>query len=94
MHPAKASWSDPSRDLREELNWYYNLIEREQLQPEQRSQERIATLQKQAHHREKELMRVLQEATETDATQAGLQMPSHVPLAGIRAAIPADTLAR
>src|SRR4029077_8316221 len=77
------------RDLREELNWYYNLIEREQLQPEQRSPERIATLQKQARHREKELVRVLQEATETDATQAGLQIPSHVPLANIRAAIPA-----
>ncbi len=80
------------KDLREELNWYYNLIEREQLQPEQRSPERIATLQEQARHREKELVRVLQEATETDATQAGLQTPSHVPLATIRAAIPADTL--
>lgn len=80
------------KDLREELNWYYNLIEREQLQPEQRSLERIATLQTQARHRERELVRVLQEATETDATQAGLQTPSHVPLATIRAAIPADTL--
>jgi CHAT domain-containing protein/predicted negative regulator of RcsB-dependent stress response len=80
------------KDLREELNWYYNLIEREQLQPEQRSPERIAALQKQARHREKELVRVLQEATEADATQAGLQTPSHVPLAKIRAAIPADTL--
>jgi len=80
------------KDLREELNWYYNLIEREQLQPEERSPQRIATLQKQARHREKELVRVLQEATETDATQAGLQTPSHVPLANIRAAIPADTL--
>jgi len=80
------------KDLREELNWYYNLIEREQLQPEERSPERIATLQKQARHRERELVRVLQEATETDATQAGLQTPSHVPLATIRAAIPDDTL--
>jgi CHAT domain-containing protein len=80
------------KDLREELNWYYNLIEREQLQPEERSPERIATLQEQARHREKELMRVLQEATETDATQAGLQTPSHVPLVNIRAAIPPDTL--
>jgi CHAT domain-containing protein len=74
------------------LNWYYSLIEREQLQPEQRSPERIATLQRQARHREKELVRVLQEATESDATQAGLQMPSHVPLATIRDALPADTL--
>ena len=80
------------RDLREELNWYYNRIEREQLQPEQQSSERIATLQKQARRQEKELTRILREATEADATQAGLQMPSHVPIAAIRAAIPSDTL--
>src|SRR5262249_19750349 len=29
------------RNLREELNWYYNLLEREQLKPEERSPERI-----------------------------------------------------
>ncbi|HUE53056.1 MAG TPA: CHAT domain-containing protein [Terriglobales bacterium] len=80
------------RDLREELNWYYNLIEREQLQPEQQSAERIATLQKQARDREKELIHMLREATDADAMQAGLQTPSHMPLATIRAAIPADTL--
>ena len=44
------------RDLREELNWYYNRIEREQLQPEQQSPARIAKLQEQARHREKELV--------------------------------------
>ena len=32
------------KDLREELNWYYNRIEREQLQPEQQSAERITLL--------------------------------------------------
>jgi CHAT domain-containing protein len=80
------------RGLREELNWYYNLIEREQLQPEQHSIERIAALEKQARHREKELARILREATETDASAAGLQTPSHVPIATIRDAIPADTL--
>jgi CHAT domain-containing protein/lipopolysaccharide biosynthesis regulator YciM len=90
--PGQSELVHSIRDLREELNWYYNLIEREQLQPEQRSPERIATLQKQARHREKELVRVLQEATETDATQAGLQTPTYVPLAAIRAAIPTDTL--
>ena len=90
--PGQSELVHSIKDLREELNWYYNLIEREQLQPEQRSLERIATLQKQARRREKELVRVLQEATETDATQAGLQTPSHIPLATIRAAIPADTL--
>lgn len=80
------------RDLREELNWYYNLIEREQLQPEQHSIERIAALEKQARHREKELARILREASETDASAAGLQMPSHVPIAKIQDAIPADTM--
>jgi CHAT domain-containing protein/predicted negative regulator of RcsB-dependent stress response len=80
------------RDLREELNWYYNLIEREQLQPEQQSPERIAALEKKAQRHEKELVRVLHDATDADAAQAGLQMPSHVPLATIRAAIPEDTL--
>ena len=39
------------RDLREELNWYYNLIEREQLLPEQQSAARITSLQQQARHR-------------------------------------------
>jgi CHAT domain-containing protein len=80
------------RELREELNWYYNRIEREQLQPEQNSSERIAALQEQARQREKELVRTLQEATEADAAEAGLQTPSHLPITAIRAAIPADTL--
>src|SRR4029077_11270661 len=80
------------RDLREELNWYYNLIEREQLQPEQPSPERIATLQKQAGTRERELLHMLQEATPADAEQAGLQTPTNLPVEAIRAAMPADTL--
>ncbi len=80
------------KDLREELNWYYNRIEREQLQPEQQSAERIALLQKEARDREKKLVRVLHDATATDATEAGLQMPSHVPIGTVRAAIPPDTL--
>jgi CHAT domain-containing protein/predicted negative regulator of RcsB-dependent stress response len=80
------------QDLREELNWYYNLIEREQLQPEKQSPDRIAALEKKAQRHEKELVRILHDATDADAAQAGLQMPSHVPIATIRAAIPKDTL--
>jgi CHAT domain-containing protein/lipopolysaccharide biosynthesis regulator YciM len=80
------------RDLREELNWYYNLIEREQLQPEQQSPDRIAALEKKAQRHEKELVRILHDASDTDADQAGLQMPSHVPIATIRSAIPEDSL--
>jgi len=79
------------RDLREELNWYYSRIEKEQLQPEQPSPERIAALQEQANQREKELVETLHDATEADAADAGLQMPSHLPIEAIRAALPADT---
>ena len=43
------------RNLREELNWYYNLIEREQLRPEERSQERVQQLERQARSRESRL---------------------------------------
>ena len=51
--PGQSELVRSMRDLREELNWYYNLIEREQLQPEQPSPERIATLQKQARNSRK-----------------------------------------
>ena len=43
------------RNLREELNWYYNLIEREQLRPEERSEERIKQLEQEARSREADL---------------------------------------
>ncbi|MGA9814948.1 MAG: CHAT domain-containing tetratricopeptide repeat protein, partial [Terriglobales bacterium] len=90
--PGQSELVRSMRDLREELNWYYNLIEREQLQPEPPSPERIATLQQHAGTREKELLHMLQEATQSDAEQAGLQTPTNLSLAAIRAAIPADTL--
>src|SRR2546426_2178332 len=80
------------RNLREELNWYYNLIEREQLRPEERSQERIPKLEQQARARETDLMRAVQEATVAEVNRAGLQAPSNVSLEQIRAALPADTV--
>jgi CHAT domain-containing protein len=80
------------RDLREELNWYYNLIEREQLKPEAPSPDRIAILQRQARARENDLLRMLHEASDSDAEQAGLQRPTSVPIPSIRASIPPGTL--
>jgi len=80
------------RDLREELNYYYSRIEREQLLPERASPEKISALQEQASQREKELVEALQNATEADAAEAGLQMPTHLAIGTIRAAIPSDTL--
>jgi CHAT domain-containing protein len=80
------------RNLREELNWYYNLIEREQLRPEEHSQTRIQQLQEQVRARETGLMRALQEASITEVNQAGLAAPSNMPLEQIRASLPADTV--
>jgi CHAT domain-containing protein len=79
------------RTAREELNWYYNLIEREQLRPEERSQDRIKLLEQQARAREADLVKALKEATVAEAHEAGLQVASSVSLEEIRAALPSDT---
>lgn len=78
--------------LREELNWYYNRIEREQLRPEEQSPKRIEALRQQAREGEKELVRMLQEASEAELDEAGLQTPTHVPLPTIRESISEDTV--
>jgi CHAT domain-containing protein len=80
------------RNLREELNWYYNRIEREQLKPEERSPERIAELERQARSHEDDLMHALHEATLDEANQAGFQMPSVVSLKKLQSLLPVDTV--
>lgn len=77
------------RNLREELNWYYNVIEREQLRPEENSVARIQNLERQAKSRETQLLRSLQEATDLEIHQAGLQRaPAQISIEQIRAALP------
>ena len=80
------------RNFREELNWYYNLIEREQLRPEERSQERIKQLEQQARLREADLTRALKEATIAEANEAGVQIAVTSSLEEVRAALPADAV--
>jgi CHAT domain-containing protein len=81
------------RNLREELNWYYNLIEREQLRPEENSPARLENLEQQAKARETALLRSLQEATDFEINQAGLQRtPASVPVEEIRDALPKNTI--
>jgi CHAT domain-containing protein/tetratricopeptide (TPR) repeat protein len=89
--PAQSELVRSIRNFREELNWYYNLIEREQLRPEERSQERIKQLEQQARAREADLMRALKEATVAEAHDAGVQVASTLSLEQIRAVLPADT---
>lgn len=96
MHVAPASDAGQSelvrsiRNLREELNWYYNLIEREQLRPEERSQERIRQLEQEARLRESDLTKAMKEATLAEAHEAGLEVAATVSLDQIRAALPAN----
>jgi CHAT domain-containing protein len=79
------------RGLRDELNWYYSLIELEQLRPEMRSAEHIRQLESQARARETDLIRVLQEASVTEATQAGVGGSAKVCLPEIRESIGSGT---
>jgi len=78
------------RDLREELNWYYHRIELEQLRPEERSGERLDTLQKKAQGHEKELLRSLRELPARERESATLEVPSDLSVAQLQSALPPD----
>ena len=79
------------RELREELNWYYHLVELEQLRPGDNSDERLSTFHREIGAREKEMARTVRELTLTGAPQSDLLAPSVYSLDAIRAALPADT---
>ena len=59
------------REMREELNWYYRRIEREQLRTEEPSPQRIEKLQKEALAHENELLRALREVPASQAEASG-----------------------
>jgi hypothetical protein len=80
------------RTLREELNWYYSLIERERLRPGQESARRIAELEESAQARERSLLRRWRDLPAEDAEYASLHAPSTVPMAAIREALPEGAL--
>ena len=79
------------RELREELNWYYHLVELEQLRPGDNSGERLSGFQREIGTREKEMARTVRELTLTGAPQSDLLAPSVYSLDAIRTALPADT---
>ena len=91
VDPGQSDLVRSIRNLREELNWYYNLIEREQLRPEEHSQERVLQLEQQARSRETDLMRAMREASVAEANEAGLQVPTQMSLEEIRSVLPADS---
>jgi CHAT domain-containing protein len=78
------------RDLREELNWYYHRIELEQLRPEEKSGERLDTLQKKAQSHEKELLRTLRELPARERESTTLEAPSDLSVDKLQSALPPD----
>jgi len=78
------------RDLREELNWYYHRIELEQLRPEEKSGERLDTLQKKAQSHEKELLRTLRELPARERENTTLEAPSDLSVKQLQSALPPD----
>jgi CHAT domain-containing protein len=78
------------RELREELNWYYHLVELEQLRPGDQTSQRLAAFQREIGSREKDMARALRELKLTDSSQSDLHAPSVSSLDAIRASLPED----
>jgi CHAT domain-containing protein/tetratricopeptide (TPR) repeat protein len=78
------------RDLREELNWYYHRIELEQLRPEEKTHQRLETLQEKAQMHEKELLRTLRELPAHERENATLEAPADFSLEKLQADLPQD----
>jgi CHAT domain-containing protein len=78
------------REMREELNWYYRRIEKEQLNPVASGSKQIESLQRQVATRENDLVRVLRELRSTESVggaQPGCGIPS---MEAIRNALPPE----
>lgn len=78
------------RDLREELNWYYHRIELEQLRPEEKSRQRLQSLQAKAQSQEKELLQTLRELPAHERETATLVAPADFSPAKLQANLPQD----
>jgi CHAT domain-containing protein len=76
------------RELREELNWYYHLVELEQLRPGDQTSRRLEAFQREIGTREQDMARALRELKLSDSSQSDLHAPSVCSLETIRAALP------
>jgi CHAT domain-containing protein/tetratricopeptide (TPR) repeat protein len=80
------------RALREELNWYYHEIEREELRESDRHGPRPRPLQLEAAARERELARLLRDMPAADAPQIERHQSTAATLDELRAALPDDAV--
>jgi CHAT domain-containing protein len=91
--PVEAGQSDlvrRVRTLREELNWYYHRIEHEQLQRDDRSVERIETLQAGVREREHAFIKTLREMPVDDQRIIGIHEAPPVTPDAVRATLAPD----
>jgi len=75
------------RAMREELNWYYRRIEREQLSVAKPSCGRIEDLQREAIARENDLVRILRELRSSETVPAGQSADGLPSLESVREAL-------
>lgn len=80
------------RELRQELNGYYHLLEVEQLGPTQQSTERSPQLEGEVRAREKELTRLLRQVPPSPAERIELATSTPLTLEEIREVLPANAL--
>jgi tetratricopeptide (TPR) repeat protein len=85
---SESSLARSVRDLREELNWYYHLVEQEQLRPGEASTERLTRFQREIGTREKEMARAIRELGISEGQQLELYQPGVRSIDDIRAALP------
>jgi CHAT domain-containing protein len=79
------------RDLRDELNGYYRVIELEQLRPG-RTRQYLQSLETQITARQNELIRALRECNSTEGTRAHSPESQNAPLEELRQALAEDTV--
>lgn len=75
------------REVRQELNWYYRRIEREQLSQDGTSPELIESLRVRARAHEHELLRLVRELSLSDASRNSLRSSATASVDEIRAAL-------
>lgn len=78
------------RNLREELNWYYRRIEREQLSQEGVSPELVESLRLRARAHEQELLRLMREDLPSDVQSRTWQSSATASLRDIRESLGSD----
>jgi CHAT domain-containing protein len=80
--------ADEVRDLREELNWFYHQIDKQQMRGDKRATEEVGELRRNILSKEDELLRYLRQIQATDHEFGSLQAGNVVDLETFRSTLP------